>query len=243
LDSFVQDNDYVFVLFYSTKGRLNLDVSANFEQVAEDWKWSKVHFARIDVDKDRDMATKWVEQGMVPTKVMFRYGRPVGVSPKEFEKIRDEFGGSPVGQKYMLTKFMAVDRKATNLHYVTPLTTKKARKRFIKFHGIAVVGYFKEDGKEMRIFQEAVWEILQDFDVDNVGAGIGSVTKATATPKAVQVPSIVVYIDGEALDSDAGVCCPGARWKLQAVKQFLHQYLAPASDDGGQEHHAGHLEL
>ena len=47
-----QENDYVFVLFYSTKGRLNLDVSANFEQVAEDWKWTKVNFARIDVDKD-----------------------------------------------------------------------------------------------------------------------------------------------------------------------------------------------
>lgn len=46
-----QDNDYVYVLFYSAKGRLNIDISAKFEQLAREWKWSRIHFGRIDVDK------------------------------------------------------------------------------------------------------------------------------------------------------------------------------------------------
>lgn len=48
-----QDNDYVYVLFYSPKGRLNIDISAKFEQLAREWKWSRIHFGRIDVDKAR----------------------------------------------------------------------------------------------------------------------------------------------------------------------------------------------
>ena len=34
-----EDNDYVYVLFYSAKGRLNIDIRAKFEQLAREWKW------------------------------------------------------------------------------------------------------------------------------------------------------------------------------------------------------------
>ena len=47
-----EDNDYVYALFYSAKGRLNIDIRAKFEQLAREWKWSRIHFGRIDVDKD-----------------------------------------------------------------------------------------------------------------------------------------------------------------------------------------------
>merc|ERR1711920_916996 len=109
LDEFIQDNDYVYVLFYSTKGRLNIDINAKFEQLAADWKYSRIHFGRIDTDKDREMAKKWVEPHMVPTNVMYKFGRPVEVKPKDFEQIRDRYGGSPEGQKWMLTKYMGDD--------------------------------------------------------------------------------------------------------------------------------------
>lgn len=241
LEPFIEENDYVFVLFYSMKGRLNLDVSANFEQVAEDWKWTKVNFARIDVDKDRDMASKWVAQGMVPTNVMFRYGRPVEVLPKDFENIRDRFGGSPEGQKYLLSKYMSLDGAGHNLYYVAPLTTKKARNRFIKFNGIAVVGFFKKEDKPHRVFHESVWEILQELDVDNVGAAIGVVTRAAVTPKRVKVPGIVVYVDGEAIDLDDDECSD-MQWNTQAVTRCLREYLEPVGG-GGQQEHAKQLEL
>ena len=47
-----EDNDCVYVLFYSAKGRLNIHIRAKFEQLAREWKWSRTHFSCIDVDKD-----------------------------------------------------------------------------------------------------------------------------------------------------------------------------------------------
>ena len=55
----LKDNDYVYVLFYSAKGRLNIDISAKFEQLAREWKWSRIHFGRIDVDKEI-APSRWV---------------------------------------------------------------------------------------------------------------------------------------------------------------------------------------
>lgn len=129
LDEFIQDNDYVYVLFYSTKGRLNIDINAKFEQLAAEWKWSRVHFGRIDTDKDREMSQKWVEPGMVPTNVMYKFGRPVEVQPKDFEQIRDRYAGSPEGQKWMLTRYMGEDSDGSNLHYAAPLVTAKKKEK------------------------------------------------------------------------------------------------------------------
>eukprot|EP00971_Amphidinium_carterae_P040536 795610-Amphidinium_carterae.1 len=36
-------------------------MGAQFETVATQWKWSRVHFGRVDVHRDRAMATKWLE--------------------------------------------------------------------------------------------------------------------------------------------------------------------------------------
>ena len=88
-----EEKEYVYVLFYSSKGRLNVDIRGKFEQLAVDWKWSRVHFGRIDVDRDREMSSRWVESNMVPTNVMFKQGRPVVVRPKDFEVIREKYQG------------------------------------------------------------------------------------------------------------------------------------------------------
>ncbi|CAJ1429752.1 unnamed protein product [Effrenium voratum] len=170
LDEFIQDNDYVYVLFYSPKGRLNIDISAKFEQLAREWKWSRIHFGRIDVDKDRAMSKRWVESNMVPTNVMYKYGRPVEVKPKasesardrskDFEVIRDKYQGSPDGQKWMLTKYMGEDAQGSNLHYATVLPSVKTYKKFLKGHQVSIVGYFKREAdREHKAFMEAIWHL------------------------------------------------------------------------------------
>ena len=54
--------------------------------------FSIVYFYKeTDTDKDREMSKKWVEPGMVPTNVMYKFGRPVEVKPKDFEQIRDKY--------------------------------------------------------------------------------------------------------------------------------------------------------
>merc|ERR1712176_1497600 len=107
-------------------------------------------------DRDRTMATKWVEQGMVPTNVMYKFGRPVEVQPKDFEQIRDKYAGSAEGQKWMLTKYMGEDAEGTNLHYVSRLPTMKKYKKFVKANEIAIIGYFTREGdRPYQTFSEA----------------------------------------------------------------------------------------
>lgn len=230
LDEYIQDNDYVYVLFYSTKGRLNIDINAKYEQLAAEWKWSRLNFGRIDVDKDRDMSKKWNEPHMVPTNVMYKFGRPVEVNPKDFEQIRDRYQGSPEGQKWMLTKYMGEDSDGTNLHYISPLMTAKRLKKFVKANEIAIVGFFrKENDMHHSIFSEATWRLHQDINRDDLGAGLAATTMQPVITKAgAKVPSIVVYLDGKVVEDDGSFI--GDKWTVKAVSDFMRQYL-PLTDD------------
>lgn len=240
LDEFIQDNDFVYVLFYSTKGRLNIDINAKFEQLAAEWKWSRIHFGRIDTDKDRTMAQKWVEPHMVPTNVMYKFGRPVEVQPKDFEKIRDKYQGSPEGIKWMITKYMGEDADGSNLHYIAPLATSKKLAKFVKAHEVAIVGFFKRDGDlQHKTFSEAVWKLHQDIDRDDIGASSAVALTPSVHKKAgAQVPSIAVYLDGALVEDDGTFI--SEKWTVKGVMEFLRQFLPLSTDN---EDGAGRKEL
>lgn len=231
LDEFIQDNDYVYVLFYSIKGRLNIDINAKFEQLAAEWKWGRVHFGRIDTDKDKDMAKKWVEPHMVPTNVMYKFGRPVEVKPQDFEQIRDRYQGSPEGQKWMLTKYMGEDTIGTNLHYAAPLMSNKKLTKFTKAHEIAIIGFFKREmDLNHKIFSQAIWQLHQDIDRDDIGAGVASVMmQSVAKKENAQVPSVVVYLDGKAVEEDGSFVSD--KWTVKALTGFLKQFLPLSEQD------------
>jgi len=233
LDEFIQDNDYVYVLFYANKGRLNIDIAAKFEQLAAEWKHSRIHFGKIDVDKDREMAKKWVEPNMIPTNVMYKFGRPVEVKPKDFEQIRDKYQGSPEGQKWMLTKYLGEDAEGSNLHYAAPIIVAKKHKKFIKKHEIAICGFFKrENDKFHKTFNEAIWSLHQDIDRDDIGAGVASVVSQTISKKEnVEVPAIAVYLDGKLIDEDGTFTAK--KWTPKAVTEFLRQFLPLSDQDTG----------
>jgi len=247
LDEFIQDNDYVYVLFYSIKGRLNIDINSKFEQLANEWKFSRVSFGRIDTDKDRDMAKKWVEPHMVPTNVMYKFGRPVEVRPKDFEQIRDRYQGSPEGQKWMLTKYLG-EEDGSNLHYSVPQLSLKKHSKFIKKHEIAIIGYFKrENDLQHRIFSEAIWKLHQEIDRDDLGAAFGTVTlQSIAKKKSAEVPSLVAFVQGKAVEQD-GVFNSN-KWTTKAVSDFVRPFLPLADQEVQHEKLSGddaeqHTEL
>lgn len=235
LDEFIQDNDYVYVLFYSVKSRLSIDINSKFGQLANEWKWSRVHFGRIDVDKDRDMAKKWVEPHMVPTNVMYKFGRPVEVKPQDFEQIRDKYQGSPEGQKWMLTKYMGEDAHGSNLHYATPLFASKKLSKHIKGNEISIVGFFKkENDLYHNVFCETLWKLHQDIDRDDIGAATASVTmQSVAKKEKAAVPSIVIYLDGKAVGQD-GVFASD-KWTVKTVSAFMRQFLPLSQGMGNDE--------
>jgi len=231
LDEFIQDNDYVYVLFYSVKGRLNIDINAKFEQLAAEWKWTRMHFGRIDTDKDRDMAKKWVEPHMVPTNVMYKFGRPVEVKPQDFEQIRDRYQGSPEGQKWMLTKYMGEDASGSNLHYAMPLMSNKKLTKFTKTHEIAIIGFFKrENDAHHKTFSHAIWQLHQDIDRDDIGAGVACVMlQAVQMKEKAQVPSVAVYLDGKVVEEDGTFT--SEKWTTKALIDFLRQFLPLSEQD------------
>ncbi|CAK9107652.1 unnamed protein product [Durusdinium trenchii] len=232
LDDFIQDNDYVYVLFYSPKGRLNIDISAKFEQLAREWKWSRIHFGRIDVDKDRDMSKRWVDSNMVPTNVMYKFGRPVEVKPKDFEVIRDKYQGNPDGQKWMLTKYMGEDAEGSNLHYATLLPSVKKYKKFLKNNQVAIIGYFKKEGdREHKVYLEAIWKLFQgdDVDKDDIGAGVGYVIAPNILKQvSVTAPSLVLYLDGKAISLEGRKQLE--RWSVPEVMRFVQQFNVLSSE-------------
>lgn len=226
LDEFTQDNDHVYVLFYSMKGRLNVDINAKFEQLATEWKWSRIHFGKIDVDKDRDMSKKWVEPNMVPTNVMYKFGRPVEVKPQDFEKIRDQYQGRAEGQMWMLTKYMGEDADGSNLHYVVPLLSNKKVSKYVKNNEVAIIGFFnKENDRYHKVLLESVWKLHQELDRDDVGASFGAVTSQTVAKKfGAKGPSVVVYLDGKVVEED-GTFDANKKWTTKELMLFLRMYL------------------
>merc|ERR1719350_1393922 len=130
-------------------------------------------------------------------------------------------------------RYMGDDSEATNLHYAVPLVTAKKHKRFVKKHEIAVVGYFKkENDLHHKIFCESIWSLHQATDQDDIGASAAVVTLQSVAKKfEAQVPSIVVYLDGKAVEED-GVFA-GEKWKVKTVTEFLRQYLPLGDGDEG----------
>ena len=158
IDDFVRQHDYVHTLFYSRTGRLNQKVKADFEATAEEWKHSKVAFGMIDVDTDRKMSEKWNDPTMIPTNILFKKQQPVEVSQDDFLHIRDKYNGSPEGQKWLLTKYLA--GKNDPLHHAAPLINAKRLKKFINKNEVAIVGYFTgERGVEYKAYEKALYDL------------------------------------------------------------------------------------
>jgi len=243
LEDFVQDKDLAYVLFYSPQGRLNRDIGAKFEQVAHDWRHTRISFAKIDVDRDRDMAAKWVEPGMVPTNVMYKFGRPVEVKPSDFEYIRDKYHGSAEGQKWMLSKYLQdsaekADQRS-NIFYADPLVSKKKLKKFKKKHEVAVIGFFgKETDLATRVWHEAVWTVHKRSDAEYLGVAFAEVVDnaAISEKEGATVPSVRVYLDGRLVDDDEsiqGTYAPTTVWELQPLTEFIEGFL-PVSEETGE---------
>merc|ERR1712050_676902 len=146
----------------------------------------------------------------------YKFGRPVEVKPKDFEQIRDRYQGSPEGQKWMLTKYMGEDAEGSNLHYATPLMTTKKLRKFVKGNEIAIIGFFRrENDLHHKTFCESIWKLHQDIDRDDIGAGVASVALQTVAKKQkAQIPSIVVYLDGKAVEEDGTFM--GEKWTVKA---------------------------
>jgi hypothetical protein len=228
LDDFIQDYDYVYILFYSKVGRLNTDIMDKFRSVAESWKHTRIHFGKIDVDSDRDMAVRWVEPNMIPTNIMWKFGRPVEVQPKDFEYIRDHYRGAPDGQKWMLTKYL--NDKTESVHYAVPLEKPKQLSKLLKRFEVAIVGVFAKEDKNWRRYTKAVWELHQSGD-DFADAGVGfAATKEPAVhepcfkdfPSKPKLPAVLVYVDGEVLVDD--VYAP-EKWTDASLQSFLASFL------------------
>eukprot|EP00415_Alexandrium_ostenfeldii_P003172 UN3172 len=185
------------------------------------------------------MAKRWVEPHMVPTNVMYKFGRPVEVKPKDFEQIRDRYQGSPEGQKWLLTKYMGEDSEGSNLHYVAPLTTAKKCAKFVKANEIAVIGFFRrENDMHHKIFSQAVWKLYQEIDREDLGAGMASVTvQSVAKKQQAQLPSIVVYLDGKVVEDDGSFV--SEKWTVEAVAGFVKQFLPLSVQDSSEEDDLG----
>jgi hypothetical protein len=231
LDDYIQDYDYVYILFYSKVGRLNADILEKFHSVAEGWKHSRIRFGKIDVDSDREMAVRWVDPNMIPTNIMWKFGRPVEVSPKDFEYIRDHYRGAPDGQKWMLNKYL--NDKTESIHYVQPLEKPKQLTKLLKRFEVAVVGVFPKEDKNWRRFHKVVWQLHRNGDEaqDYADAGVGfAATKDPEVRKKIEgakAPSVVVYVDGAVLEED--VFAP-EKWTDEALLTFISSFL-PIGDD------------
>merc|ERR1712007_23976 len=176
------------------------------------------------------MAKKWVEPHMVPTNVMYKFGRPVEVKPKDFEQIRDRYQGSPEGQKWMLTKYIGEDTYGTNLHYTAPLMTAKKMGKFVKSNDLAIIGFFRrENDLQHKAFSEAIWRLHQDANRDDLGAAVGTVTlQSVAKKEKAMVPSIVVYLDGKVVEDDGTYA--EEKWGVKALMDFVRQFLPLTGD-------------
>merc|ERR1711974_410186 len=127
------------------------------------------------------------------------------------------------------------DADGSNLHYVAPLMTAKKHAKFVKNNEVALVGFFRKDNDmHHKIFGEAVWSLHQAIDRDDVGAGIAAVTLQSVAKKAqAQVPSVVAYLDGKAIEQD-GVFAP-EKWSAKALADFAKQFLPLGAADGEED--------
>merc|ERR1712083_318151 len=155
------------------------------------------------------------------------------MGPKDFEQIRDRYAGSPEGQKWMLTRYMGEDSDGSNLHYAASLMTAKKVRKFVKSSEIAIIGYFRrENDLQHKLFSEAIWQLHRDIDRDDIGASVSSVTmQSVAKKEKAQVPSIVVYVDGKAVEDDGAFV--SEKWTTKALIDFLRQFLPLTGEDDG----------
>lgn len=207
LDDFIQEHEYVYVLFYKTRGNLNHDLFAKFEQFAQEWKWSRVYFGKLDTDRDRHMAEKWSEPHLVPTNIIYRGGNGIQVALSDLDILKRKYEANPEGQKWWLTKYLGDDKHGSNLHHVATIGTKKRRKRFFALP-LVVVGFFKSDGgAPWSAFNEFAWLAYQSpaenasatkgVRLANANASFATITSAGLVPAEVSsVPSVAIYRDG-----------------------------------------------
>lgn len=207
LDDFIEapEHEYVYVLFYKTTTRLNVNLLTKFEQIAKEWRWSRIYFGKADTDRDRPMSEKWMNPQMTPTNIMFRNGKGVSVDLKDFEVMKRKYDAGPEGQKWWLTKYLGDDKEGTNLHYAIPVQTAKGLRRFLKRNSVAFVGFFeKATSLAWDAFHEFVWRASQVVDA-TASDGVITTLKAmnasfAAVPQLAFAPggsaSVVLYRNG-----------------------------------------------
>jgi hypothetical protein len=233
LDDYIQDHDYVYILFYSKVGRLNADILEKYHTVAESWKYTRLRFGKIDVDADREMAVRWVDPNMIPTNIMWKFGRPVEVSPSDFEYIRDNYRGAPDGQKWMVNKYM--NDKTESIHFAQPLEKPKQLSKLLKRFEVAIVGSFAKEDKNWRRFHKVVHQLhaAGDSGQDYADAGVGfAATKdkdVGAKVEGWKTPAVLVFVDGALLDED--IFAP-EKWTDEGLSKFIESFL-PIGDDAG----------
>ncbi|CAK0848820.1 unnamed protein product [Prorocentrum cordatum] len=185
-----------------SSGRLNMEMLGKFEKTAQEWLHSRVAFAKIDTDRDKAMAEKWINPHMVPTNIMFRDGEGVPVDDVgDFERLKSEFHANPEGQRWWLTKYLGDDPEGTNLHYVAPAKTAKSLKRALKRSSVTLVAFLEAaKGDAWEAFHELAWSAHQPGGaaaadgrrLEAAALGLGFAAAAGRVDKSVTAPAIVL---------------------------------------------------
>merc|ERR1711988_1113047 len=102
--------------------------------------------------------------------------------------------------------------------------SQKKLSNFTKTHEVAIVGFFtRENEIHHKVFSEAIWKLHKDSDNNGIGAGVASVTlQSVAKKQKAQVPSVVVYLDGELVEEEGTF--RGDKWVVKALLEFLRPF-------------------
>eukprot|EP00747_Dinoflagellata_sp_TGD_P186312 gnl/TRDRNA2_/TRDRNA2_43288_c0_seq1.p1 gnl/TRDRNA2_/TRDRNA2_43288_c0~~gnl/TRDRNA2_/TRDRNA2_43288_c0_seq1.p1 ORF type:complete len:310 (+),score=55.11 gnl/TRDRNA2_/TRDRNA2_43288_c0_seq1:47-976(+) len=231
---FIFSHNYTYVLFYATLGDKNIEINDQFEELAKQWKWSRIAFGRFNVDNDPDMEPKSVT-------AMYRNGRAQSIKPDDFDRVAGDSPGSKVdGQKWMLTKYLGDDHDGTNLHYVAPMASNKKLQRFVETKSVAVVGHFRVEGEARHnVFLEVAWQFYSENELDTPKFSIASVTKEVVSRKEnASVPSILVYSKGELVQGGVYDVYEMDKWTKPKLMAYLGKFLQLREEntDGKRSH-------
>eukprot|EP00928_Gymnodinium_smaydae_P044757 TRINITY_DN29877_c0_g1_i1.p1 TRINITY_DN29877_c0_g1~~TRINITY_DN29877_c0_g1_i1.p1 ORF type:complete len:346 (-),score=62.76 TRINITY_DN29877_c0_g1_i1:134-1171(-) len=217
LDDFISEHEYVYVLFYKKKGRMNQDIASKFERTADIWRWSRVFFGRIDTDADRDLAKVHMDPNMVPTNIIFHAGKPIEVAVKDLAQLRDKYKGGPEGQRWWLTKYLGGgDPLAANLQYASPLPSQAKLQAFLETastSGVpAVIGFFRKkdipgedaDDEDAEGEPGLPWDVFREFARNAAipgatrGARFGAASGKQVPPAgSIAAPCAVLFLQGK----------------------------------------------